>query len=494
MNSSRPSYSDVEHRAILRAILNTAVDAIISIDCKGLIYDVNPATCIMFGYEESELIGQNISILMPTPYREEHDQYLSAYLETGVARIIGQGREVTAVRKDGSQIELDLAVSEVRIGGQPMFTGILRDMTSRNQAEAAARRERTFSDNLFETANAIVAVLNPEGKVFKINPHLEELSGYTSAEVCGQDWFETFLPESEQLENREIFLKMIANEPVPGNVSTLVTKDGHERTISWSGCVLHDADEIREGALIIGKDITALKKAEAQLIAQERLAAIGQMVAGLAHESRNSLQRASACLDMLELDAEGESLPLIHRSQVALNELHKLYEEVRNYAAPMLLEWSSCSLLELCQTTWENLHDQWGNTGIRLRFECQMDLGTCVCDRERMQQVFRNIFENSLCTAPPQSEVIIFCQKITEDDQQMIQLSIENSGPELTPLEREQIFTPFFTTKTKGTGLGMAIAKRIVEAHGGSIGVGDPVHKGTRIVLSLPVEHFPTFL
>lgn len=493
MNSRLPIHTDGEHRAILQAILNTAVDAIISIDRNGLICDVNPATCTMFGYEESELIGQNISMLMPTPYREEHDQYLSAYIETGVARIIGQGREVTAVRKDGSQVEVDLAVSEVRVGEQRMFTGILRDMTSRKQAEAAARRERTFSDNLFETANAIVAVLDPEGKIFKINPYLEQLSGYTSDEVCGKDWFETFLPDSDQHENRELFLKMIADVPIPGNVNTLVTKDGHERTITWSGCVLHDADEIREGALIIGNDITALKKAEAQLIAQERLAAIGQMVAGLAHESRNSLQRASACLDMLELDAEGESLPLIHRSQIALNELHKLYEEVRSYAAPMLLEWSSCSLLELCQTTWENLHDQWDNTGIRLRFECQMDLGTCVCDGERMQQVFRNIFENSLCAAPPHSEVKIFCQKINDDGQQMIQLSIENSGPELTPLEIEQIFTPFFTTKTKGTGLGMAIAKRIVEAHGGRIHVGVPVQTGTRIVLSLPVEHFPTF-
>src|SRR5579871_3734487 len=122
-----------EREMRLRAIVETAVDAIITINDQGIIETVNLATERMFGYSSEEMIGKNVSMLMPSPYREEHDAYLAYYRATGERKIIGIGREVEAQRKDGSVFPLDLAVSEINLKGKRLFTGIIRDITERKR-------------------------------------------------------------------------------------------------------------------------------------------------------------------------------------------------------------------------------------------------------------------------------------------------------------------------------------------------------------------------
>ena len=123
----------------LRAILHAAVDAIVTIEESGAIESINPAAERAFGYARDELIGRNVSVLMPSPYREEHDRYIAHYLRTGKARIIGIGREIEAQRKNGSVFPADIAVSEVRLPGRRLFTGIIRDLTERRAMEERAR-------------------------------------------------------------------------------------------------------------------------------------------------------------------------------------------------------------------------------------------------------------------------------------------------------------------------------------------------------------------
>ena len=124
-----------ESEARYRAIVETAVDAIITIDETGRILLFNPAAERLFGYRAEEVIGRNISILMPSPYREQHDRYIRNYLETGRRRIIGRGREVTGLRKDGTTFPMYLAVSEVRLPDRRLFTGIVRDLSETRRLE-----------------------------------------------------------------------------------------------------------------------------------------------------------------------------------------------------------------------------------------------------------------------------------------------------------------------------------------------------------------------
>lgn len=126
-----------ESEARLRAIVETAVDGIITIDERGLITTFNPAAVKMFGYQPQEVLGKNVNVLMPAPYHAEHDGYLKNHRETGVKKIIGIGREVTGRRKDGQEFPMDLAVSETRLGERRIFTGIIRDISERRAAEKA---------------------------------------------------------------------------------------------------------------------------------------------------------------------------------------------------------------------------------------------------------------------------------------------------------------------------------------------------------------------
>ena len=132
--SSEMALHDSEER--LRAILNTAVEGIITIDVTGVIESMNPAAEKIFGYNADEVKARNVSILMPSPYREQHDIYLGNYLRSGQAKIIGIGREVVGQRKDGSLFPMDLAVSEVKLEGRRLFTGFIRDISDRKRAEA----------------------------------------------------------------------------------------------------------------------------------------------------------------------------------------------------------------------------------------------------------------------------------------------------------------------------------------------------------------------
>ena len=138
-----------------RAVLDTAVDAIITIDDRGRIETINPAGTRMFGYEAEDVIGRNVSMLMPQPFRGEHDGYLATYLKTGKASIIGIGREVVGLKKDGTRFPVDLAVSEMKLGHRRMFTGILHDISNRKRLEReildiSEREQRRIGQDLHD--------------------------------------------------------------------------------------------------------------------------------------------------------------------------------------------------------------------------------------------------------------------------------------------------------------------------------------------------------
>jgi signal transduction histidine kinase len=231
--------------------------------------------------------------------------------------------------------------------------------------------------------------------------------------------------------------------------------------------------------------IIALKQAKQKAQQAQRLATIGQMMTGLAHESRNALQRSLACLEMLEMEVgdKPDALDLVHRVRRAQQQLNCLLEEVRNYAAPMQLERYSCSLRDVWKEAWEQT--------LPLRQERDAEImekvqGDCRCriDRFRMAQVFRNILENSLAACQDPVRIEIDCD-VAGGGAQSMRVLFRDNGPGLTAEQKRRIFEPFYTTKPKGTGLGMAIAQRIVETHGGMISVAEE-GPGAAILVVLP--------
>ncbi|MHC5540811.1 sensor histidine kinase, partial [Singulisphaera rosea] len=204
--------------------------------------------------------------------------------------------------------------------------------------------------------------------------------------------------------------------------------------------------------------------------------------------SRNALQRSQACLEVLALHVRDrpDALGLIDRLQKAQDDLHHLYEDVRGYAAPILLGRHHCDLASIWREAWAQLEHLRVGRSVTLRERLASPEIPCDVDPFRLGQVFRNILENALvaCSDPVVIEVACIPSEI--DGQSAVCVTLTDNGPGFGPQDRGRIFEPFYTTKTKGTGLGMAIARRIVEAHGGRISVGEGQGPGAKIIITLP--------
>ena len=170
-----------------RSIIESAVDGIVVIDAHGHIEAFNPAAEQLFGYTEPEVVGRNVSMLMPEPYRHEHDGYLRRYLGEGTARIIGIGRDVQGLRRDGTVFPLHLSVGEMSVEGQRKFTGILHDLSARVQLEEQLRASEARWRTVIESAVDAIIVIDGHGRVEAFNPAAERLFGYTEAEAVGQN-------------------------------------------------------------------------------------------------------------------------------------------------------------------------------------------------------------------------------------------------------------------------------------------------------------------
>ena len=270
-----------------------------------------------------------------------------------------------------------------------------------------------------------------------------------------------------------------------------IKQDGSEFPIEISLSPLAIEGDILVFAAI--RDITDLKAAQERALQAERLAAIGEMIAGLAHESRNALQGSQGCLERLawRLEDRPEALDLVHRAQQELERLDRLLDDVRGYVAPIHLSRADCDLAGVWREVWDTLTHQLVDREVALQeqmtqvdLQCAVDLH-CAVDCFRLEQVFRNILDNALAACADPVRITIQATPAELVGHSAVRISIRDNGPGLNAEQRRRIFEAFYTTKKRGTGLGMAICKRIVEAHGGQIAVGQD-GPGAEILITLP--------
>ena len=372
--------------------------------------------------------------------------------------------------------------------GEPIgHVGTVEDITDRKLAEDALRLERDFAEGLIENAQVLVLVLDHHGRVDRVNSFLERISGPKPEEVRGSDWFARFVPDRDRARARLAFRRALDHREIGRVIHTVLASDGRERELEWTHRLLDGGPDDPSRVLAIGHDITDLKEAQARAVQAERLAAIGQMVTGLAHESRNALQRSQACLEMLafRLEDRADELDLVSGIQDAQDDLQRLYEEVRCYAAPLSIDRRECDLGGVLREAWGQL--EWTLRGRDARLvEAGEGETLCLADSPRMVQVFRNLLDNSLAACHDPVVVVVEWSRVDLEGLDAVRVVVRDNGPGFPPDQRRNLFEPFHTTKTQGTGLGMAIARRIVEAHGGSIVAGADVGRGAEIVITLP--------
>ena len=341
----------------LSAIINTTVDGIIVIDGRGLIETINPAGQRLFGYTEPELVGQNVSILMPSPFHEEHDQYLERYCTTGQAAIIGTGREVRGLRKDGTMFPLHLSVGEMQIDGERKYTGVLHDLTRRVELEA-------------------------------------------------------------------------------------------------------------------------------QLREQTALAQLGEMAAMLAHEVKNPLAGIRGAVQVIggRLPPGNTDAPMMKEIVARIDSLDAMMKDLLRFARPPAPKRAPIDLVPLLQMTAVLLTR--GQDAKDVAIDVSGSAPPVPADAEMLKMVFQNLLLNSAHAMQGHGRI----QVAVDVKDASCRIVIADNGPGIAPAIRAKIFLPFFTTKKRSTGLGLATSKRFIEAHGGSISIDCPASGGTTVTITLPQQ------
>ncbi|MFG0266621.1 MAG: ATP-binding protein [Rhodopirellula sp. JB055] len=371
---------------------------------------------------------------------------------------------------------------------KPVHPDVIRQSVARiakhKRMEAELKREQRFANQILETTEALIVVLDLDGRVVHVNKHFSVVTGWKLEELVDQDYFRNCIPSAERERVSDVFRDSVAGGRVSGFRNGILTKDGRVRQIRWSDSALENDDGQIESLLAIGIDVTDMVDAQEAAARDHRLAAIGQTVAGLAHESRNALHRINASVELLRMDAPPDSdmREEIESIARATNELGTTLEEVREFAAPIRLHREPALIPEIWRRVWAYLGKSRDKRDAELN-EVQCDCGCPVeVDVLRLEQVFRNLFENSLAACQDPVRISLRCRC---DDSANVILDIEDNGPGLSPEQQQMIFEPFFTTKVKGTGLGMSIVQRILHAHGGDIQVAEPTQSGARFLIRL---------
>jgi len=264
----------------VRAIVDSAADAIITIDSKGMVESFNVAAERIFGYTPEEVIGRNVNKLMPEPYHSEHDTYLRNYLHTGQPKVIGKGCSATARRKDGSVFHIDLIISEMHADGVRKFVGMVRDTTERVKGQEALRESESKYRHIVETSQEGIWQIDADNRTTFVNQKMADMLGYSVAEMQGQPLFAFMDEEAKAIaaHNVERRRQGVAEE----HEFRFRRKDGSEMWVLLNTNPAFDEQGRYTGAFAMVADITerkraeqALRESEARLKEAQRIALIG---------------------------------------------------------------------------------------------------------------------------------------------------------------------------------------------------------------------------
>jgi PAS domain S-box-containing protein len=469
----------------LRSIIDSAVDGIIVIDHRGHIESFNPAAERLFGYPRSEVVGRNVSMLMPSPYHEEHDEYLRRYLTTGEAKIIGIGREVTGRRRDGSVFPLHLSVGEMTIGGERKFTGILHDLSDRVALEHRLRASEARWRSIIHSAVDGIVVIDVHGRVEAFNPAAERLFGYSEKDLLGQN-VNVLMPSPYHEEHDSYVARYVATGRAKiigtGREVTGRRRDGTTFPLHLSVGELRVEGERKFTGIL--HDLTGRVRLEERLREAATLAKVGEMAAVIAHEVKNPLAGIRGAMQVIggRLPADSRDAAVLVDIVRRIDALDGLMKDLLVFARPPHPRRASVDVVPLVTMTADLMCQDPSLKNVQVDVEGSAP--PVLADAEMLKIVFHNLLINSAHAMQGQGRIDVAIAAIDST----CQISFSDTGPGIPEEIRDKIFTAFFTTKSRGSGLGLATAKRLVEAHQGEIEVESPRTGGTRVTIRLPIQ------
>ncbi|MBV8592386.1 MAG: PAS domain S-box protein [Acetobacteraceae bacterium] len=485
---------------LLAALLATAVDGIIVIDPNGNVLLYNQACEKLFGYRAKEVVGRNVKMLMPEPYRQEHDNYLANYNRSGERRIIGVGREVVGRRKDGSTFPMYLSVGEGGLVGQRFFVGIIHDLSAlRWETERREGADRLLAQIVQSSEDAIISVAL-DGTITSWNAAAERIYGFGPSEAIGRH-ISMILPPDRLKEGEEIMANMRVGRSMDHYETVRRHKNGRDVLVSLSVAPILNAAGVIIGASKTARDVTERKRSEEQLLGMQnelahvaRLSAMGQMSAAIAHELNQPLTAIANYSKAAQRLLQNENLEP-RQLQSAREAMEKAVTQtlragtIIRYLRDFVEKRESRKALEdMNQVIREAVslgmvgHS---HSSVKLSLALHPNLPRIPMDKVQMQQVLLNLVRNAM-EAMAAVEVRELAISSTLDAEGVC-VSVRDSGPGLAPQVLSRLFQPFVTTKADGMGIGLKICQSIIEGHGGRIAARQE-GGGATFVIHLPLS------
>ncbi len=490
----------------LSAIVNTAVDGIITINEKGLITSFNPAAEKMFGYSKDEVLCKNVSVLMPSPFRQEHDQYLQNYYHTGKQRFMNQRREVVAKRKDGSVFPVGISVGETYLENERLFTGLIRDITEQKQAQEELVKNQNLLKAIVEGTSDAMFVKDIEGRYLLCNSTVTQMLGKPKEEILYKKDSDLFPPDNA-LQMRKTDQHILAEDALITFEETIEFEGVHRTFITTKG-VYRDEHGKVNGSFGISRDITEQKLMEQRLRQRQKMEAIGSLAGGIAHDFNNLLFGMLGYVEMLQ-----ESMPMESRDRKDLakviqagNRAKDLVRQILTFSRQTEEAVSSLIVGPILKEALKLLRSTLPST-IEICTELDSSVARISGNPTQIHQIIMNLCTNASYAMEPNGgilkvglkEIDIAPQFAVLHDMQegtYLQLTVSDTGSGMSQETLDRIFEPFFTTKPigEGTGMGLAVVHGIVKNHGGTIVVKSKEGKGTTFHIFFPIiQRLPEF-
>lgn len=502
MTTRKPKdlFSIADHGALFDVLTSIAADGIVVIDEKANVLLYNDACQKLFQYAPEEVLSRNVKMLMPEPYRSEHDHYVSRYRKTGDARIIGIGREVRGRRKDGSEFPMYLSVGEGTIAAKRVFVGVVHDLSAiRKEEERRAQSDRELAQIVESSEDTIVSV-SLDGIVKTWNAAAQRVFGYSPQEMIGNSIFKIVSADRHQ-EELNILDRVRDGESLHHYETKRLRKDGREITIWLSVSPVRDVSGEIVGASKIARDVTEQRLAEErenvlqmELAHVSRVSAVGQLSSALAHELNQPLTAimnyVSAAKIRLAENAGPQSektISLLDRAAGQAERAGAIIQRLRAFLEKREPQRASESLNVVLEEAIALGFVGSADEGLKLILDLASDIPPVQVDKVQIQQVIVNLIRNAAeaMRDSPVRELVISSYRAGP---KLVEVDLADTGPGISAAIADQLFEAFVTTKEKGMGVGLSICRTIVEAHGGRISTAPNRPNGTIFKIQLPVN------
>jgi len=501
--------------ALLSAdLLEALPDAVIAVDREGTIVQVNSQTQALFGYDRDELIGQKVEMLVPESFRQQHHHHRDNFARTPKTRRMGADLDLYGRCRNGSEFPVEISLSPILTDRGPFVLSAIRDISDRKRIAGELRRaneelHRRTTEQLGEYRSRLALIIDSSedailskdlnGTITSWNKGAERIYGYTPEEVVGKH-IALLIPADRPDEIPQILRKIARGERIDHHESVRVAKDGRRLDVFVSVSPLRNAAGDVVGASVIARDVTAQKRAEAQLRQSQKMEAIGRLAGGVAHDFNNLLLVISAYAELM-LDSLGETDPLRRNVAEIIGASRRAADLTRQLLAFGRKQMQSLQILDLNAVIGEitGMLPRLIGEDIELEFVRGQDLGKVKADPMQIEQVLMNLAANARDAMPSGGRLTIETSTVRVEESYVqrhaivpsgdyVLLTVTDSGQGIAPEHLAHIFEPFYTTKEagKGTGLGLATVYGIVKQNGGFVWVYSELGLGTTFKVYLP--------